>query len=149
MHFYRPSTASKLKVKLGKREVELNSSLRIEEIAKSRGISMAQVVLAWSLSKEFVTAPIVGTTSLDKLRDSVGESSCLLSPSSKHLLIADLIKVRYMSASRKKKSRLSTICTNRERFSALRDIILLICPHVLDGCTSSRRVQLLPYSMYR
>ncbi|KAG8911069.1 hypothetical protein FRC01_005945, partial [Tulasnella sp. 417] len=45
---------------------------KIEEIAKNRGISMAQVVLAWSLSKDFVTAPIVGTTSLDKLRDSVG-----------------------------------------------------------------------------
>ncbi|KIO29952.1 hypothetical protein M407DRAFT_21006, partial [Tulasnella calospora MUT 4182] len=45
---------------------------KVEEIAKARGISMAQVVLAWSLSKNFVTAPIVGTTSLDKLRDSVG-----------------------------------------------------------------------------
>ncbi|KIO29955.1 hypothetical protein M407DRAFT_21009 [Tulasnella calospora MUT 4182] len=45
---------------------------RIEEIAKNRGISMAQVVLAWSLGKGFVTAPIVGTTSLDKLRDSAG-----------------------------------------------------------------------------
>lgn len=45
---------------------------RVENIAKSRGISMAQVVLAWSLSKKFVTAPIVGTTSLDKLKDSAG-----------------------------------------------------------------------------
>ncbi|KAG8971665.1 hypothetical protein FRC05_010921 [Tulasnella sp. 425] len=45
---------------------------RIETIAKSRDISMAQVVLAWSLSKGFVTAPVVGTTSLDKLRDSAG-----------------------------------------------------------------------------
>ncbi|KIO21971.1 hypothetical protein M407DRAFT_28457 [Tulasnella calospora MUT 4182] len=32
---------------------------------------MAQVALAWSLSKPFVSAPIVGTTSLDKLRDLV------------------------------------------------------------------------------
>ncbi|KAG8905011.1 hypothetical protein FRC01_008513, partial [Tulasnella sp. 417] len=45
---------------------------RVEEIAKARSISMAQVVLAWSLSKNFVTAPIIGTTTLDKLRDSVG-----------------------------------------------------------------------------
>ncbi|KAG8905013.1 hypothetical protein FRC01_008512, partial [Tulasnella sp. 417] len=45
---------------------------RVEEIAKARSISMAQVVLAWSLSKNFVTAPIIGATSLDKLRDSVG-----------------------------------------------------------------------------
>ncbi|KAG9027276.1 hypothetical protein FS837_004334, partial [Tulasnella sp. UAMH 9824] len=53
-------------------QTERSEGDMIEEIAKSRGISMAQVVLAWSLSKEFVTAPIVGTTSLDKLRDSVG-----------------------------------------------------------------------------
>lgn len=33
---------------------------------------MAQVALAWSLSKPFMTAPIVGTTSLEKLKDVVG-----------------------------------------------------------------------------
>lgn len=33
---------------------------------------MAQVALAWSLSKPFISAPIVGTTSLDKLKDLVG-----------------------------------------------------------------------------
>ncbi|KAG8943116.1 hypothetical protein FRC04_003196 [Tulasnella sp. 424] len=49
---------------------EINAS--ISEIAKKRGVSMAQVAVAWSLSKEFVTAPIVGTTSLEKLKDLVG-----------------------------------------------------------------------------
>ncbi|KAG9017591.1 hypothetical protein FRB90_000633 [Tulasnella sp. 427] len=44
----------------------------VAEIAEKRGISMAQVALAWSLSKSFMTAPTVGTTSLDKLRDIVG-----------------------------------------------------------------------------
>ncbi|AFR98147.1 aryl-alcohol dehydrogenase [Cryptococcus neoformans] len=44
----------------------------IEQIAEKRGISMAQVALAWSLSKEYITAPIVGTTSLDKLKDLLG-----------------------------------------------------------------------------
>jgi diketogulonate reductase-like aldo/keto reductase len=34
---------------------------------------MAQVSLAWILSKDVVSAPIVGTTSLDKLADLVGE----------------------------------------------------------------------------
>ncbi|KAG9048188.1 hypothetical protein FS837_000534 [Tulasnella sp. UAMH 9824] len=43
----------------------------VSEIAKKRGVSMAQVALAWSLSKPFVTAPIIGTTSLDKLRDLI------------------------------------------------------------------------------
>jgi len=42
---------------------------RVEEIAKKKGISMAQVAIAWILSKEGVTAPIVGTTSLDNLKD--------------------------------------------------------------------------------
>ncbi|EMD34225.1 hypothetical protein CERSUDRAFT_117121 [Gelatoporia subvermispora B] len=42
---------------------------RVEEIAKKRGISMAQVSIAWILSKPGVTAPIVGTTSLDNLKD--------------------------------------------------------------------------------
>ena len=32
---------------------------------------MAQVALAWSLSKPFITAPIVGTTSLNKLDDLI------------------------------------------------------------------------------
>ena len=34
---------------------------------------MAQVALAWACSKPFITAPIVGSTSEDKLRDLVGE----------------------------------------------------------------------------
>ncbi|KAG8943121.1 hypothetical protein FRC04_003201 [Tulasnella sp. 424] len=40
-------------------------------IADKRGVSMAQVALAWSISKPFVTAPIVGTTSIEKLKDLV------------------------------------------------------------------------------
>ncbi|KAF7336790.1 Aldo-ket-red domain-containing protein [Mycena venus] len=44
---------------------------RVEEIAKKRGISMAQVSVAWSLSKEGVSAPIVGTTSLANLEDAI------------------------------------------------------------------------------
>ncbi|TFY83901.1 hypothetical protein EWM64_g85 [Hericium alpestre] len=47
---------------------------RIEEIAKKHGRSMAQVSLAWVLSKDVVTAPIIGTTSLDKLKDLIGMS---------------------------------------------------------------------------
>ncbi len=44
---------------------------RVEQLAEERGVEMAQVALAWSLSKEFVTAPIVGTTSVDHLEDAV------------------------------------------------------------------------------
>ncbi|KAI0328029.1 aryl-alcohol dehydrogenase [Cubamyces sp. BRFM 1775] len=42
---------------------------RVEEIAKKKGISMAQVAIAWVLSKPGVSAPIVGTTSLSNLED--------------------------------------------------------------------------------
>ncbi|KAJ7678995.1 aryl-alcohol dehydrogenase [Mycena polygramma] len=44
---------------------------RVEEVAKKRGISMAQVSVAWSLSKEGISAPIVGTTSLANLADAI------------------------------------------------------------------------------
>jgi Aldo/keto reductase family len=51
---------------------ELAINKAVEEIAKKRGISMAQVALAWSLSNSFVSAPIVGTTSLANLQDVIG-----------------------------------------------------------------------------
>ncbi|KAF7336795.1 Aldo-ket-red domain-containing protein [Mycena venus] len=44
---------------------------RVEEIATKRGISMAQVSVAWALSKEGVSAPIVGSTSLANLEDAI------------------------------------------------------------------------------
>ncbi|KAG8991516.1 hypothetical protein FRB94_012448 [Tulasnella sp. JGI-2019a] len=44
---------------------------RVDSIAKARGVSMAQVAVAWLLSKPFITAPIIGTTSVDKLKDLV------------------------------------------------------------------------------
>lgn len=33
---------------------------------------MAQIAIAWVLSKPYVSAPIVGTTSLDNLKDIIG-----------------------------------------------------------------------------
>ncbi|KAJ7738369.1 Aldo/keto reductase [Mycena metata] len=44
---------------------------RVEEIAKKRGISMAQVSVAWVMSKDSVAAPIVGSNSLKNLEDLV------------------------------------------------------------------------------
>lgn len=46
----------------------------MEELAKKKGISMAQFALAWSLANEFITAPIVGTTNLESLKELIGES---------------------------------------------------------------------------
>ncbi|KAI0948812.1 hypothetical protein AcV7_009457 [Taiwanofungus camphoratus] len=51
---------------------------RVEQVAKKKGIRMAQVAIAWALSKPGVTAPIVGTTSLDNLKDIIGAASVTL-----------------------------------------------------------------------
>jgi len=47
---------------------------RVEEIAKKKDVSMAQVALAWAMARS--TAPIIGTTSLKNLEDSLGVSAC-------------------------------------------------------------------------
>ncbi|KAI8890292.1 Aldo/keto reductase [Backusella circina FSU 941] len=44
---------------------------RVMKVSERLGISAAQVSLAWLLSKSFVTAPIVGFSSLTQLHDSV------------------------------------------------------------------------------
>jgi len=44
----------------------------VERIAKAKGISMAQLSLAWIMNQEGVTAPIVGATSLENLHDLLG-----------------------------------------------------------------------------
>jgi aryl-alcohol dehydrogenase-like predicted oxidoreductase len=43
---------------------------RVEAIAKKKGVKMAQIAIAWSLTK--VTAPIVGTTKLENLKEMIG-----------------------------------------------------------------------------
>ncbi|OSD02181.1 Aldo/keto reductase [Trametes coccinea BRFM310] len=45
---------------------------RVEELAKQKGVSMAQISTAWVLSKPGVTAPIIGTTNLNNLQDIIG-----------------------------------------------------------------------------
>jgi len=52
---------------------------RVEELAKKKSASMAQIALAWAMSKEGVSAPIVGTTSLDNLKDLLGAVQVKLS----------------------------------------------------------------------
>ena len=56
---------------------------RVEEIANKKGVKMAQIAIAWSLKK--VTAPIVGTTNLENLKEMIGKFSNLSVP----LLVAD------------------------------------------------------------
>ncbi len=44
---------------------------RVAELADEEGLTMAQVGIAWLLSKDVVDAPIVGTTSVQHLEDAV------------------------------------------------------------------------------
>ncbi|TVY21367.1 putative aryl-alcohol dehydrogenase [Lachnellula arida] len=44
---------------------------KIEEIAKKRGTSMAIVATAWSLSRPFVTAPIIGMSKIERVDEAV------------------------------------------------------------------------------
>ncbi|MBQ9479337.1 MAG: aldo/keto reductase [Selenomonadaceae bacterium] len=43
----------------------------LEQVAKAHGRSMAQEALAWMLSKDYITAPIVGTTSVKHIEEAV------------------------------------------------------------------------------
>ena len=51
-----------------------------EAVARDRGVPMAQVALAWVLSKPVVTAPIVGATKPHHLTDAVAALDLTLTP---------------------------------------------------------------------
>lgn len=51
---------------------------RVAEVAANRGLPRAQVALAWLLQKEEVTAPIIGSTQISHLEDSVSALSVKL-----------------------------------------------------------------------
>jgi aryl-alcohol dehydrogenase-like predicted oxidoreductase len=53
---------------------------RVAEVAAERGVSPAQVALAWLLHRPGVTAPIVGATKLGHLEDAIAAEQLALSP---------------------------------------------------------------------
>ncbi len=53
---------------------------RVSELAAAHGLPMAQVALAWMLSKPFVTAPIIGATKPNHLEDAAAALSVRLTP---------------------------------------------------------------------
>ena len=55
--------------------VNLVSVFSVGELAERKGVKMAQIAFAWSAKK--VTAPIVGTTKLDNLKEMIGENRVL------------------------------------------------------------------------
>ncbi|KAK0217109.1 aryl-alcohol dehydrogenase [Armillaria fumosa] len=53
---------------------------RVEEIARRRNITMTQVAVAWSLSREGVCALVINASSTDKLLDTIGGLNVVLTP---------------------------------------------------------------------
>jgi len=51
----------------------------VAKIAESRGVTRAQVALAWVLRQPAVTAPIVGATKRDHLEDAIAAADLELS----------------------------------------------------------------------
>jgi aryl-alcohol dehydrogenase-like predicted oxidoreductase len=53
---------------------------RVNEVASARGVSSAQVALAWLLHRPGVTAPIVGATRVSHLEDALAAEQLELTP---------------------------------------------------------------------
>ncbi len=51
------------------------------EVAEARGVSMAQIALAWLLASPRVTAPIIGATRIEHLNDALGALNVTLDES--------------------------------------------------------------------
>lgn len=54
---------------------------RVQELAADYGVTMAQIALAWQFGNDNVTAPIVGTSSIEHLEDAVAALDIDLSAS--------------------------------------------------------------------
>ena len=74
---------------IGKRfysDEDLTIAQRVSDVAEARSLPMAQVALAWILSKPVVTTPIVGATKPHHLDDAVAALSVQLTPDEIHHL---------------------------------------------------------------
>ena len=63
----------------------------VGEIASERGLTQAQIALAWLLAKPGVTAPIVGATRMKHLEDALGALEVKLEPAEIERLEADYV----------------------------------------------------------
>lgn len=62
------------------REDNVTIVQRVSDLAETRGLPMAQVALAWMLSKPIVTSPIIGATKPHHLEDAIAALSVQLAP---------------------------------------------------------------------
>ena len=61
-------------------EDDLTIAQRVSEVAEAHDVSMAQIAIAWILSKPVVTSPIIGATKPHHLDDAVAALSVQLTP---------------------------------------------------------------------
>jgi aryl-alcohol dehydrogenase-like predicted oxidoreductase len=61
-------------------EEDLAIAQQVHEVSEARGLPMAQVALAWMLSKPVITSPIIGATKMNHLDDAVAALSLQLTP---------------------------------------------------------------------
>ena len=60
-------------------EGDLAIAEQVAQVAEARGFPMAQIAIAWMLSKSFITAPIIGATKPHHLEDAAAAVSVQLS----------------------------------------------------------------------
>ncbi|MDB5473575.1 MAG: dehydratase [Devosia sp.] len=60
----------------------------LEEVAKARGVSMAQVALAWTAARPAVTSVILGARTTEQLADNLGAADLKLSEDEMNTLVA-------------------------------------------------------------
>ena len=83
---FRAQTDAIGKRLFGSDDLNITMAQRVSQVAEAHGVSMAQIALAWILSKSFVTAPIIGATKLHHLDDAVASLSVQLTQDEiKHL----------------------------------------------------------------
>jgi versiconal hemiacetal acetate reductase len=77
----RESTDGALKFLVRSRETEADKAIvdRVEELANKKGVSMAQVSIAWTLSHQYIN-PIVGLNSKKRIDEAVGSIKVQLTP---------------------------------------------------------------------
>jgi aryl-alcohol dehydrogenase-like predicted oxidoreductase len=65
---------------------DLTIAQRVNDVAEARGLPMAQVTLAWMLSKPVITAPRIGASKPHHLDDAVASLTVQLTPDEIHHL---------------------------------------------------------------
>lgn len=60
-------------------EEDKKISEKIQEIAETHGVTMATVAIAWTLSKPFITAPIVGLSKKERVDEAISAITLQLS----------------------------------------------------------------------